>query len=54
MSVNYWGFTRTPFTKDLPIQEFFPSAQFRELTARLPPHGGGAVVWRGHRRSRVG
>jgi type II secretory pathway predicted ATPase ExeA len=35
MSVNYWGFTRTPFTKDLPIQEFFPSAQFRELTARL-------------------
>lgn len=35
MSVNYWGFTRTPFTKDLPIHDFFPSAQFRELTARL-------------------
>ena len=35
MSLNYWGFTRTPFTKELPIEDFYPSTQFRELAARL-------------------
>lgn len=34
MSLNYWGFTRTPFTKELPIEDFFPGTQFQELAAR--------------------
>ena len=35
MSLTYWGFSRMPFSKELPIGDLFVSAQFQELTARL-------------------
>lgn len=35
MNLPYWGLTQTPFRRELPLQDFFPSAQFTELTARL-------------------
>lgn len=35
MSLAYWGFSRPPFSKELPVGDFFLSAQFQELTARL-------------------
>ncbi len=35
MSLNYWGFTRMPFSKELPIGAYYMSTQFQELAARL-------------------
>jgi type II secretory pathway predicted ATPase ExeA len=35
MSLPYWGFTQAPFRRELPVSDFFLSAQFVELTARL-------------------
>lgn len=28
MSLAYWGFSRPPFSKELPVEDFFLSAQF--------------------------
>jgi len=35
MTLQHWGFTRTPFSKECAVQEYFMSSQFTELTARL-------------------
>lgn len=35
MNCLYWGFTHPPFRRELPVGDFFLSAQFTELTARL-------------------
>jgi type II secretory pathway predicted ATPase ExeA len=35
MYQHHYGFTRLPFTKDLPTQELYPSNALQELTGRL-------------------
>lgn len=35
MSLSHWGFTKMPFSKELPISAYYMSTQFQELAARL-------------------